>query len=143
VAVLVVHGSSGQEVEEVGGRGVRSVDWDGRRFDVGISRDEVTNSYEVTAAPGETNDDARLWSARALRHYAVEGDHRELGRLADLLVEPYGWSIRYLVVEAGRAIRANRFLVGSTRVRWIIWNARRIAVRLAGDTNGAVVSHGA
>jgi len=99
--------------------------------------------HEVTASTAETTSDPHLWSARALRGYAVEGDHRDLGHLGDLLVDPDGWAIRYLSVDTGGPLRVNRFLVPASTVRSMSWQTSRILVTLGRDSHGAVAARGA
>jgi len=84
----------------------------------------------------ELTDDPHLWSARALRHYGVDGDHGELGRVVDLLVDPDGWAIAYLVIENSGPLHLHRFLVSVNAVRGISWEARRVQIALGNETNG-------
>jgi uncharacterized protein YrrD len=85
---------------------------------------------QATAAPEPFKDEAHLWSARALRHYSVESETRHLGRVEDFLVDPDPWTLRYIAVDNGGPLHANRFLLPADRVHWISWDARRVRVTL-------------
>jgi uncharacterized protein YrrD len=95
-----------------------------------------TRGPEGTASPEQTKDDPHLWSARALRHYGLEGTDGDLGRVDDFLVQPDAWTIRHIVIDRGSPLRAKRFLVPVDRIEWISWDAKRIRVTLGSETIG-------
>ena len=98
-----------------------------------------TRGQEVTASPEQTKDDPHLWSARALRHYGLEGTDGNLGRVDDFLVQPDAWTIRHIVIDRGSSLQAKWFLVPVDRIEWISWDTKRIRVTLGSETIGGRV----
>jgi uncharacterized protein YrrD len=105
--------------------------WEGEELAARLHTLLTEMHLEPATAPAEQNtDDAHLWSARALRHYDVEGDTGDLGRVDDFLLDPDTWSLRFVAVEKGGPLRVNRLLVPVDAVRWINWDAKRVRLTL-------------
>ena len=94
----------------------------------------------ATVVPDQPTDDPHLWSARAVHHYHVEGDHGDLGRVDDFLLHPETWALRYLVVEKGAPLRVNRLLVPVEAVHWMSWDNECVHVALDGAAKGGPAS---
>jgi len=161
---------------------VQHLDWDDRRINVAITRDEVLSSPDIDShkpvsrqhlprwqecfqwpfsastsiwqgeelaarlhnlliemrgpSPEPPTDDPHLWSARALRHYNVEGQNGELGRVEDVIVHQDAWTIPYIVVDKGSSLHVTRLLMPVELVHGISWDARSVRVSLAAETLG-------
>jgi len=88
------------------------------------------HAQDMTAPspPPPENADAHLWSVDAVHHYTVENDNGKLGRVADFMVLPDTWTLRYLVAEKGGPLHANRFLVPVDAVHGISGDTRQVRV---------------
>ena len=111
-----------------------SSDWVSEDVELAVALHKLlieTRGNAVTASVREETH-PRLWSARALSHYGIEGSDGDLGRVDDFLVLPDTWAIHHLVIARRRSPQATRVPVD--RIKWISWEAKRIRVALDRET---------
>lgn len=90
----------------------------------------------VFAPPAETAAGARdcdphLRSVDAIMGYHAVGGDGAIGKITDLLIDDAGWSLPYLVVDAGTWWSGKHVLISRHAVREISWAEREIHIEVS------------
>ncbi|MFW5642003.1 MAG: PRC-barrel domain-containing protein [Roseicyclus sp.] len=75
-------------------------------------------------------EDPHLRSLREITGYGITATDGEIGSVADALLDPEGWTIRYIVVDTGNWLPGRQVAIRPDRVTAIRWDDEDIVVRV-------------
>lgn len=97
----------------------------------------VPEPYPSDPMPGlasgradEPKGDPNLRSASEISGYYIKALDGDLGHVEDLLVDPEGWAIRYLVVDTRNWLPGRKVLVSKGWISDVSWSAQQVSVDL-------------
>jgi hypothetical protein len=92
------------------------------------------HSPPLPEAPGTSQQDPHLRSARAVTGYHVHAVDGEIGHVSDFLLDDDRWIIRYLIVDTRNWWPGEKVLVSPGWVTWVSWGEAAVHVDLHRDT---------
>lgn len=88
--------------------------------------------------PAETQQkqegNPHLRSISEVSHYAIQALNDHFGHVADFLLDPESWSIRYLVVDTRSWWPGKKVLLAPQWIAWVSWSESRVYVDLDRET---------
>lgn len=81
-----------------------------------------------TEAPPVAPEDRHLRSMDEMSGYAIMATDGEIGSISDFLLDPDGWTIRYIVVDTGNWLPGRQVAIKPAWVSAISWSGQSIVV---------------
>lgn len=75
--------------------------------------------------------DPHLRSLDELSGYAIEAKDGDMGSIADVLLDPDGWKIRYIVVDTGNWLPGRQVAIRPDWVSQISWDGQSVVVNVS------------
>jgi hypothetical protein len=87
----------------------------------------------------EPNDHKKAWnpflrSTKAVSGYYIQATDGEIGHVADFLIDPEAWAIRYMVVDTKNWWAGKKVLVSPQWIDRISWDDSKVFVKLSLET---------
>ncbi len=73
------------------------------------------------APEAESEEDPYLRSSRRVLGYSVRAQEGEIGQIADFLLDPLDWIIRYLVIDTGDWLQGRQVLLAPMWIEELSW----------------------
>jgi len=96
---------------------------------VGYTPHMAERHLAAASEPGaEPETETHLRSMDEVSGYSVTGRDDGLGTVADFLVNPLDWQVRYLVVDTGTWLPGRRAVLSTEWVTAVLWSEQRVEV---------------
>jgi hypothetical protein len=91
-----------------------------------IARERMANQMP---APEESGD-PHLRSMAEVDGYEIAASDGEIGTVADFLINPLDWRVRYLVIDTGNWLPGKKVIVATGWISDVDWSNQRVSLEI-------------